>query len=766
MLDGLIRVLSQIVSTMRNAIKACLDQVRYYFFRVIPSKQIWRGAGIGIGVLGYLAAIIMGIDGILPVGWPYFLGALIFFPIGYGLAVFLALVILRWLMKLPPTFLWLAIVGFLFTMTAFGLFDLSGAFMGVLTIVLGGLIGAGIWPMMRGRWPSLSQLQKGFSLVVLLFGIIGILILLWWLLDEGRVTSMTQVALDEPKLSSLADMLPDPSSHGTYDVLRMSYGSGTDRRQPEFAEGVSFITDTVDGSPFIEGWTWLRTWIWGFDEKALPLNGRVWYPEGEGPFPLVLVVHGNHLAEDYSDPGYAYLCDLLASRGSICVSVDQNFLNGSVVGDLLGFKGLKDENDCRGWLLLEHLSFWERLATDVSMPFYGRVDLDKIALIGHSRGGEAVGIAATFNNLAHYPDNANIEFDYGFVIRSIIMIAPVDRQYQPASEPLPLEDVNLLIMHGSHDMDVTSFDGYHIYKRTAFSDETSYFKSTLYVWGANHGQFNTLWGDKDTGTPPIWLYNRAPLISGEEQTKIAQVYISAFIETTLGNEYDYLPLFQNYQRGLDWLPETIYINSYADSQTDLILTYEEDVDLTSGTNPDVSISASNLKTWREDRVRTKKGQIQTNSAAYLGWHQSSSTPTYTTNLGESARGLTKADQLTLSLAQVVENLDDSGESVPVNFSLVLIDEVGHEARLPLSSISALQPEIEAQIMKLGFLSDKPASEAVFQTYLFNLRDFTSENPDLDVSNLREIQLVFDRTDHGLIVLDDLGFRKMNSGTNN
>ena len=40
-----------------------------------------------------------------------------------------------------------------------------------------------------------------------------------------------------------------------------------------------------------------------------------------------------------------------------------------------------------------------------SNRFHGKVDLDRIALIGHSRGGEAVAIAALFNRLPFYPDD-------------------------------------------------------------------------------------------------------------------------------------------------------------------------------------------------------------------------------------------------------------------------------------------------------------------------------------------------------------------------
>ena len=57
--------------------------------------------------------------------------------------------------------------------------------------------------------------------------------------------------------------------------------------------------------------------------------------------------------------------------------------------------------------------------------------MDNIGLIGHSRGGEAVYIAGAFNRLKHYPDDATVEFDFGFDIKGVVSIAPVDGQYLP-----------------------------------------------------------------------------------------------------------------------------------------------------------------------------------------------------------------------------------------------------------------------------------------------------------------------------------------------
>lgn len=82
-------------------------------------------------------------------------------------------------------------------------------------------------------------------------------------------------------------------------------------------------------------------------------------------------------------------------------------------------------------MLLKHLQVWKKWNLEEGNPFYGKVDMERIALIGHSRGGEAVGHAALFNRLPYYPDNANEVFDFNFNIRSVIAIAPVTGNTSP-----------------------------------------------------------------------------------------------------------------------------------------------------------------------------------------------------------------------------------------------------------------------------------------------------------------------------------------------
>src|SRR5690606_21754269 len=97
---------------------------------------------------------------------------------------------------------------------------------------------------------------------------------------------------------------------------------------------------------------------------------------------------------DVSDEGYAYLGELLASRGFIAVSVDQNFLNHSTWENTLG--SISDNMILRAWMLLQHLDAIGEMNHSAGNPFTGKVDMERIALMGHSRGGQASALAAAF----------------------------------------------------------------------------------------------------------------------------------------------------------------------------------------------------------------------------------------------------------------------------------------------------------------------------------------------------------------------------------
>src|SRR5690625_5249896 len=95
-------------------------------------------------------------------------------------------------------------------------------------------------------------------------------------------------------------------------------------------------------------------------------------PKGEGDFPLILMVHGNHTMENFSTDGYDYLGELRASHGFTFISVDEDYANYS------NFVGEPNDNyRLRSWLLLKHLTQLKSLNEKDDSQFYQKLNFDK-----------------------------------------------------------------------------------------------------------------------------------------------------------------------------------------------------------------------------------------------------------------------------------------------------------------------------------------------------------------------------------------------------
>jgi dienelactone hydrolase len=587
---------------------------------------------------------------------------------------------------------------------------------------------------------------------------------------------------------------PDPGQRGRYAVRTLYYGSGTDKNRPEYRDSVAITTPVVDVSKMVDlGQTAReRNEYWGFTPKEMPLNARVWYPDGEGPFPLVLVVHGNHDMRDFSDPGYDYLGELLASRGYILASVDENFINGNI----------RNENDARGWFLLRHVQLFEEFNEEEGNPFQGMVDMGNIVLMGHSRGGEAVANAAAFNRLTHYPDDASLTFDFGYDIQGIVSIAPVDGQYLPTGRKVVVEDVSYLTFHGSHDGDVTSFHGLRIYDRLKFTDPSAFnFKSAIYVYRANHGQWNTVWGPHDSGPRSARVLDLRGLIPQEDQRRFAEIYVSAFLEVVTKGDKRYLPIFRDHRVIGEWLPETMYVTRFETSAFRPLATFEEDIDVTSGSTGGVAIRGDSLAAWKEQTLelrssnRNNTSASQENQAVFVGWNNriagadtaAHGPPArYTVELpaGLSADWRVWSGSTLDFLLGPTNSMpgpraapdegaggDEEGgerstrgsgddEKPPVDLSVEMTDRAGHAARVTLSDYGAIRRPLETYVMRRGDIERQRFQdhwELILQTYSIPIADFLANNRSLNVHDIATVSFVFDRVHAGEVAIDGIGF---------
>jgi len=247
----------------------------------------------------------------------------------------------------------------------------------------------------------------------------------------------------------------------------------------------------------------------------------------------------------------------------------------------------------------------------------------------------------------------------------------------------------------------------------------------------------------------------------------------------------------------------MYITRFEESGFRPLATFDEDVDVTTGTAPGVKISGDSLGTWKEMALvlRTGNDPLNTN-AVTLGWNNHirgddttklGRPASYTVSLPDSldaAWGVGAESAVYLSLAptdakpgpraparDTTKKADSTKKSAgkkpaakkpnpkaekdttPVDLTVELADASGHTARLPLSRFGVPRRPLEIHILRRADEERQryPTQyELVPQTYVMPLSDFVRVSPEFDPAHLRSIRLVFDRLVAGTVVVDDIG----------
>ncbi len=528
--------------------------------------------------------------------------------------------------------------------------------------------------------------------------------------------------------------LIDPGARGSCEFDSLEYGAGG---------GI-----TTDVSSFFNSPAWCITESMG----AAPLHGIARVPRGSGRFPLAMIVHGNHEAQDASEPGYVYLLEQLASHCIIAVSVDENFLNLC----LNPREQVSGEMDARAVVLLRHLQQWRDWDQDPGHDLYTKVDHDKVMLMGHSRGGEAITVAAKLNQWLHNPSDPDFDFDFG--IRSLYAIAPVVDQImgdtsvplsgQPINQPLVVDEADYFVVHGSHDGDVAMFDGHKTYDRAyPVADNTDQFKSLLFVHGANHAQFNSVW----VSSP-----DHPTAILDNDVLDINKTYATAFAFATLKGWDGYRALFKN-EVTFPSLPAGTRVIQYQDPERAFLNHFEEDDNLVTGSDTGITNTPVNTLDPYQD-ILFFTGAVnywlwQDTDGMVLGWLEGTDRQ-WVVNLPAGLDALTSTHPyLGFRVGQVFDptgNRNTAGVdkdlSVRLHFSgggTTAAVRVSDYARLPYPvAVSAWPGDVTKTIMssvRIPWTSFVPPGE------------------DVNWNDLDQIQFVFDRHSDGLLVIDEVQF---------
>jgi len=599
----------------------------------------------------------------------------------------------------------------------------------------------------RSSWAFLNNKVHSLS-VIITASLTGLFIILLGVFLVGRgfkdsyIESYLQLNNKQSVETGGNTSFSTEISKGNKMVDSLEYGTSND----------SGLKSTVfDMTPFVDGYKgvqgYYRKQYQGYDKTKVPLAGKIWYPVEGNNYPVLFIAHGNHVLTTQSYLGYDYLGEYLASNGYVVVSVDENFCNSSTIG------GLSEENDGRAVLLLENMKQVQQFNDDSSSPLYQKMDYSNLAIAGHSRGGEMVTDAALFNDYSFYPEDGNITFDYHFNIKSVIAIAPTVNQYMPADHDVELSDINYLLIQGANDQDVSVFMGTKQYNNIDFSGEGDYFKSSLYIVGANHGQFNTKWGRYDLFEPINRFLNVENLMDSQDQQKILKSYLKIFLDVTLKDNTDNKELMYHYQKYSAALPETIYIQSYEDSSFECISNFEEDSNIGTATAEDVTLRAYNSENWAEEMTVDSTGGARGNYALRLAWSD-----TYEAMFEVDLTSY-HADKKYLQFD--IANMDDTSvankELNNFDCKIVLVDKEGNEASLQLSDYYTVYPPLPVKLGKFQFIFNNNEYKHQFQTIRIPMDAISAENIGFDYTCVSKIQFCFNDVESGDISLDNLGF---------
>ena len=525
----------------------------------------------------------------------------------------------------------------------------------------------------------------------------------------------------------------DYCAKGAYTPVCLTYGPDG---------GTDMTTGTVDLSPYVakeKKWHRIyRSFFTKHTRKDAPIAGKIWFPKEAENCPVVFMAHGNHSITAESYLGYDYLGEYLASHGYVFVSVDENILNER-----------SGENDARAVLLLENIGEILEKNGDESQPVYSKIDEDNIALMGHSRGGEMIADAYLFNEYDAYPSNGMFTFDYHYRIRALIAVAPSVNQYLPAGHETELSDVDYLVLQGANDQDISVFLGNEQYENVSFSKDGSHIASSLYIAGANHGQFNTEWGEYDIGRPfSLWL-NVKNFITAEDQQEILKIASLVFLDKSLKGKDTYADFLTDYAKYAEYLPETLYVQQYETSDALFITDYEEDSDLE--TAPCGSVSAEHFTMWTEEELADSESAMgkRENHAVRLKWKD------------------TKAAYYEIALDEPMAmgeggicfdamDLREKAENEPMDFSVVLTDIHGNRAVSTLCDSTILYPAFPVKLSKIQYITGKNEYKRQLQTIHITADQFTAEN-GFDQSQIRNVRFEFDRIENGAVNLDNIAF---------
>jgi dienelactone hydrolase len=291
------------------------------------------------------------------------------------------------------------------------------------------------------------------------------------------------------------------------------------------------------------------------------LNGTLGIPEGDGPFPVVLLLHGRHPGchfvdsmtpspwpcpagtETRFDQGFAYLAQALAEAGYLVLIPNMNAAYANAYG--VTARNRTDLAEARSLqMLTAHLrqlrAAHQGESVNFPVPLRGIADLSQLAILGHSMGGGAAVLAARQTPASPAPGATHSPVDRARVApKALLLVSPTpSRSAERDPNAYQLPDLPTGLIAGGCDRDIFDLSSLYYYETAAADLARRTPVAALLLPGANHNFFNAAVSQDDYYRRPdhnsLCSPQQSPLrLSRVDQETFLVDYALAFLELTL-----------------------------------------------------------------------------------------------------------------------------------------------------------------------------------------------------------------------------------------
>lgn len=469
------------------------------------------------------------------------------------------------------------------------------------------------------------------------------------------------------------------------------------------------------------------------DKFDMPMEGQLYFPSNDGKswppgahnLPLVVIAHGYWapLADSYL--GYNYLARHLASWGMVVYSLNLDEVNNRTQNAAV-------HQYSRGEIILKAI---DELGADPELG--GRLDLDRIGLVGHSMGGEGVVLAQHLNESGAR----------GVGIIGVVSIAPTNHRPE-----VVLRRAKYLQVLGSMDLLSQSlnvmvrFNGFRLY------DRAWYPKTHAWIYGVRHNPFNRQWV-QNGDTYEAGLASLA--LSPAQHEEIARCLINAFFQDVLFHRTAY----SGYMQGTI-LPESLrhlHIYLHHRQEPRKVIDNFGDVDeqeaigaqpldkLTNSLALPATASGTGLVSWLDvDHTTSAAISPHQVKSTDVSWNPPSvADVVYSTEAGGAT--VRHDDVISISVGQYFEDSSVNPEGLAADL-FVALDDGSEQALVRAGSIAPIPyPDMQEYAARL----------CPMRTIRIPADAFTAANRALDLGRIAKISLYFTARPTGRIFVDNI-----------